>query len=867
MPQFRAFWLQGLVAGFILLLTSPLMAQNVTFLSGQNFPASQSNTSVYIAVEGDLNGDGKPDLITVTSGTSDTTSISILLGNGDGTFQPPATIITGGIYYATLAVGDFNGDGHLDFAALWTTYLNKFSVFLGNGDGTFQNPITTTLQNPPTLEGGLAAADFNGDGKADLVLSGTAPQQGSSAVLVLTSNGDGTFQSPTSYVVPGAQVIVRVGDFNGDGKPDIVTSDLSVLLGNGNGTFQTPTKNSLSCGNPSYIVVGDFNNDGKDDLAISGALALSNGDGTFTAVCNTPDAPNLAADFNNDGLLDLVSLPSNSSGVAASVYLGKGDGTFQPPSTFRSSLSTGLSAADFDGDGKIDLAGPGGGNNVTVVHGNGDGTFRGYTLVGIGGFYQVPSWTTADLRRNGITDLLVFAYGSEGAGAVEIFLGNGNGTFQPTQVAAPGYEQGGAVGDFNNDGKLDLATGGDGLGVMLGNGDGTFGALTTYTGGGGIPQLGDFNGDGNEDIVVGSDLFLGNGDGTFGFPVTINVGGIVADVNGDGKPDFVASGGNAIDVYLNMGNLNFQLVQTPLNETAIPLGLADLNHDGRLDLVAAGGNGLLTLLGNGDGTFQLKGTFSAAAAGSVAFGDFNGDGNLDVATGGGSTVSMLLGNGDGTLQAAVNYDSGPVYNNTYGVFAADFNGDGKIDLATMNQGGIALLFNGVGVRTLGLGIPLGGSNSATVTAGSTATYTLAIGGQGISGTATLTCTGAPAGARCTLPGSENVSATTASMFTVSVSTAGRSASLQKSSSFPWLWAMALVGMVWLPVGRRSRGCARKGAAISSLLLVMFLASCGGGSGGGGGGGSGGTPAGTYTLTVKATMGSTTQSQTLKLIVQ
>lgn len=176
---------------------------------------------------------------------------------------------------------------------------------------------------------------------------------------------------------------------------------------------------------------------------------------------------------------------------------------------------------------------------------------------------------------------------------------------------------------------------------------------------------------------------------------------------------------------------------------------------------------------------------------------------------------------------------------------------------------------GTGVMTLGLGIPSGGSSSATVSAGSTAKYTLAIGGGGISGAATLTCTGAPAKATCTVPSSENVSATKASTFTVSVSTtAPSSATLQhRGWSFAWFWATTLIGMVWLPLGRKSRRFAGRTAAILSLLLVTFLASCGGGNGGGGGSPSGGTPTGTYTLTVKATVGSTTQSQTLKLTVQ
>lgn len=178
--------------------------------------------------------------------------------------------------------------------------------------------------------------------------------------------------------------------------------------------------------------------------------------------------------------------------------------------------------------------------------------------------------------------------------------------------------------------------------------------------------------------------------------------------------------------------------------------------------------------------------------------------------------------------------------------------------------------SGTGVLTLGLGIPSGGSNLATVAAGSTAKYTLSIGGGGMSGTATLTCTGTPTGATCTVPDSVNVSDTQASPFTVSVSTTARSsAALQRRrSSFLWAWALALVGIVWFPVSHRFWRLVRTSTAISSLLLLTLLVSCGGGSSGtGGGGGTGGTPAGTYTLTVAATMNGSSQSQKLTLTVQ
>ncbi|HTA24059.1 MAG TPA: FG-GAP-like repeat-containing protein [Terriglobales bacterium] len=993
----------------LLLIPGTTSAQSANFLTGRNFPASQSDTTAILTVEGDFNGDGKPDLIAVTSSLHGYT-LSVLLGNGDGTFQTPATIGPGpsqGI--AAIEVGDFNEDGHLDFVFTQGQYGNNtISVYLGNGDGTFQTPITTTLASPPQLADGLAVGDFNGDGKSDVALTANAPQQGAGTVEILIGNGDGTFKAPVAYPNAYLSWKIAVGDFNGDGKLDLVTAGqdfdntgISVLLGNGNGTFQAAQNSALFGLETSALVVGDFNRDGKDDLAVSDAVLLSNGDGTFQSpITNAVTSPNVIADFNNDGILDLVSISGGGSYSSdASIFLGNGDGTFQQPFTFQSSLNplaifgtSPISIADFNGDGKIDLAGPGAGNGdiVTVVLGNGDGTFRAEVTLNTLNLYFTPyTFTTADLRNNGKTDFILFGDDGNGLGYVGTFLGNENGTFQAVaNYQGAGMAFGGAVADFNNDGKPDVVSIGylDQFAVILGNGDGTFQdpALYKSTTGTTAVAVGDFNGDGNQDIVVpgstGAQFYLGNGDGTFGFPVEV-AGipvGLVGDFNGDGRPDLVSGGSNSVEVFLNTGNLTFQEVTTSTGMESAPAALADLNHDGKLDLVANVGGGVLVLLGNGDGTFESKGTFATGTNPSaVAVGDFNGDGIPDLAAASGSNVSVLLGNGDGTFQSPVVYDAGPL--GMGALVAADFNGDGKIDLATLNGFSIALLFNAVGLvpgaslspttlafaaqefnttspaqkitltnpggvnlsvtqiaisgadagdfaesntcgnvvdanasctisvtftptafgarsgmlsitdavgvqtvaltgtgagsPSLGIGTPSGGSNSATVSAGSTAKYTLAIGGGGISGSASLTCTGAPAKATCTVPGSESVSATSASTFTVSVSTtAPSSAILQRTGwSFTWFWATALIGMVWLPVSRKPRRFARTIAAVLSLLLVTFLVSCGGGNGssntGGGGSPYGGTPAGTYTLTVTATMGNTTQSQTLKLTVQ
>jgi len=179
--------------------------------------------------------------------------------------------------------------------------------------------------------------------------------------------------------------------------------------------------------------------------------------------------------------------------------------------------------------------------------------------------------------------------------------------------------------------------------------------------------------------------------------------------------------------------------------------------------------------------------------------------------------------------------------------------------------GVRLTGTGTG-SGLGLGVPAGGTSSDTVTAGSTANYTLAIGGAGSSGTATLSCTGAPTGARCSLPANVPVNANTASTFDVSVTTTARANAMLVPSrrSLGWFWATTLLGIVFLSAWSRRR-LSLRGLSWLPMLLILFLIACGGG--GGGSGGSSGTPANTYTLTVKATMGNTTQSTNLKLIVK
>jgi hypothetical protein len=341
--------------------TAPDLASAIPVLAGPGgtFPLSRSyslpggNYAMNI-LAGDLNADGRLDLIELNwqSVTWRGGHLNRLLGNGDGSFKVLPDLLTGGIDSSGAALSDMNHDGKLDVVVVGGGVVN---VRLGLGDGNFQGPLATSIHYPTTATVG----DFNGDGIPDVALNG-------SARAILLGNGDGTFRNV--FTLPAQFESLVVGDFNGDGKQDLGATFLGgvgVLLGNGDGTFQPVSP--LRSGQTQKLLAGDFNLDGKLDLAAVGKNAggntvvsvyLGNGDGTLRPTQNTfvhggvDPAGLVAADFNQDGKVDMV-VSLSSADVA--LLLGDGSGRFQQP-TFYYGGTGPVVAGDFDGNGTQDLA-------------------------------------------------------------------------------------------------------------------------------------------------------------------------------------------------------------------------------------------------------------------------------------------------------------------------------------------------------------------------------------------------------------------------------------------------------------------------------------------------------------------------------
>jgi Bacterial Ig-like domain (group 3)/FG-GAP-like repeat/FG-GAP repeat len=666
-----------LVLLIALLISASASAQTPIFPTTNLSPVAQSASSA----AGDFNGDGQPDLAFIsTSGMTAT----VLLSQGATT--PAISVVTNPLNCdpTTLIAADMNVDKKLDLVL--TCSSGYVVVMFGNGDGTFQTPAYYAVSVSAST-GSAVSVDLNGDGYPDIALIGA---QGTTTppIAVLLNQGNsspGTLAAPKFYPTINNASSIQVGDFNGDGKQDLLTwgSTLAVAYGNGDGTLQAQQAVQTPGGAGSFLAV-DVNQDGITDIAYLTAppsstqvnpsiqILLGSSSGQFTTGSNLPLAiytpttsvvPTLGTAFKtNSGTVDLFLFVDGHT----SILNGDGKGNFVLGQSYPFNGATSVIGSD----GAADLLVSGGGI-LTTLHGNGDGTFSGLPTT-----EPVPGASiAADVNGDGLTDVLSV----NGTGVLSTSLGRGNGTFTVVNQVPTGAQFGYVflTGDFNSDGNVDFAkiTYGNGVGhgdttqqdseliLLTGNGDGTFQPAKA-----GVDLqvveavsavVGDFNGDGFLDVIAaytnaydvpppGSGLVFvpGKGDGTFGSAIPFSqnsslTGGpvLTADLNNDKKLDLIWNSA----VYLGNGDGTFR--QIPLGLTGTPLAIGDLNGDGFADLVI----GTNIYAGNGDGTFQTSPfyTFPLGSPSSISIGDLNSDGHPDVVFQNGLQAIVYLGDGKG----------------------------------------------------------------------------------------------------------------------------------------------------------------------------------------------------------------------------
>lgn len=386
-----------------------------------------------------------------------------------GTTPITVTRVTSSVY--TVRVNGVTGSGSVGL-----NLVDNGSIRDTSGDPLAASDGSIAFQNQVTYDTGdqsyeVVVADLNRDGRPDLIVG----NHGANTVGVLLGNGNGTFQAQNTYATsgpPGGIWSLVAADVNGDGIPDVIAGNsgstaVSVLISKGNGTFATPVTFDVGAGVRGPLAAADVNGDGKADLLISNgdsdtvSVLLGIGNGTFlpqlTFATGRLPRQVVAGDVNGDGELDLIV--ANGNGVSVSVLLGNGDGTFQDQITFAAGGSVGntkfMSVADLDRDGNLDIViTDGNANTVNVLIGNGDGSFQDQVTYAVGDTPQPVQ--VADMNSDGVPDLIVGNWGPT-SNSVGVLLGNGDGTFQPEINFATGLAPHAVpVADVNGDGRPDI---------------------------------------------------------------------------------------------------------------------------------------------------------------------------------------------------------------------------------------------------------------------------------------------------------------------------------------------------------------------------------------------------------------------------
>lgn|GEM_PF-2231889 len=682
------------------------------------------DTFAYVLVAGDLNGDGRADLVS-TRGNNIGGFMNVLINNGDGTFAAKVGYPTGP-YPTKPAIGNVGGDGRADIVVpdyfSYGSGGGGISVFINNGDGTFAARVGYGTEHGESV----SIADLNNDTHGDIIINSAASYK----VVVVLNDGDGTFDGNSVTAPQGDLKSVAIGYFNADGRKDIATisgssSVVYLFTQNVSGTFTL--QGTYPVGNyPNSIVAANLDGNGYMDLVVqhtTGISVMLNSGGTNFSRTDYAPSPGgtypsaVAVGDLTGNVRDDIAVTSYGGSVnLVSVLINRGDGNYFYQTDYTTgSLPFAVAIGHVGGSNMRDVVVANyGAKNISVFINNSPApgalpnpSFAAKVDYTPADWHQMLALALGDINGDGRNDVVT---GDSYVGGIEVFPNNGTGGFPShTDYDVGAYPSNVALDDFDHVGGLDVVYGNrDVVSVLMNTGGGSFSSPVDYTVAGSVSFVaaGDINGDGWSDIVVSGGsanitILMNNGNGTFTDAGSSRVfttaseprGMAVKDLNNDSRPDLAVGNNlnNFASVFLNSGTGGIFSARTDYDTGPIPgyITAGDLNGDLSNDIIALSdpyyANNFSVLSNNGSGTFTGRVDYMAGyiPGGSVVYGQLNNDTRMDVARINSSTntLSVSLNNGNGTF-TTTDYATQP---NPVAVITGDMNNDGRQDIVVANQ--------------------------------------------------------------------------------------------------------------------------------------------------------------------------------------